>query len=1303
MSVLREPDAEPIPGYRLIEPLGSGGFGEVWKCEAPGGLFKAIKFVFGNLNSLDIDGARAEQELQALNRVKEIRHPFILGMDRIEVFDGELVIVMELADKNLHDHYVECQSAGLVGVPRDDLLRYLRDAAEALDFMCEKHELQHLDIKPRNLFLVSDRVKVADFGLVKHLERTGGSGLLSGVTPLYAPPETFSGKISQRTDQYSLSIVYQELLTSQRPFAGKNARQLAQQHLHEPPELRPLPEADRGIVARALSKDPSERFPSCLAFVRALYNARAARPAGPAARNPSGNRPKSMADTMEDIQLEQVFHDDSEPVALADGPDVIDLDAVEHTLRPEEASELGLTAALPQTGILRPTLVIGLGSLGRRALTELRCRLLDRFGDLAKLPLLRYLYIDTDREALVQAQRGASEVALTASEVYHLPLQPVAHYRRRQLDQISDWLPREKLYALPRSLQTQGSRALGRLAYCDNYMRLLSRVKRELAAASHPDALYQSVVDTGLALRDATPRVVVLASATGGASGYLIDLAYTIRRLFRQSRQEEARITALLFCGAPDDPATPPAELANLYGTLTEINHYTEGVTAFNAQYGTDGQRQVEQGPPYDAVYLLPQRERSPDARRDVVAHAGSYLFHELITPLGPRLERIRQTTPTAGAWGTPLGTFRCFGTHAVWFPRGLLLRLAARRVVGTLLEQWASDEAVSHQLSAISQKEKQSRLFSSVWLTADSCELRASSVEAACARVLADPDLQPGALTLRLEEAASRYLDSLSPGQALAKLMAGLEEQCWQYGGPDDAGAWASSALARVREWLGSGVQGTTAGLTVGLANRKSRLNRALENACSQLAEEWDRKLTDVATSLMDLPGPRVTLAEAALSRLLEHALHAAQDQALLLKERAEQTMAAQSQLDEALQNCSRGGFRLFSWRPQRPLRVFLDRLAAFARQCLAEDTACAVQQFYSALAARLRDRLRDLSLLRQRLRQVQQMLVSPLDLLDDGYQLSAMSYQPEKNDDFLDDGNGDTSPTPMASLTSFWEVTRVSATGRVVLPEGETDLDRAAARFVSTLTAEHWGLVDQTLSDEVLGPRGGLTQACFASNDLPRFLLNPLVDRAAACLSQYLPVTDVAQVERGGADENPEVLTRRLQASLDSATPLVSPVATASGGVSRSRGKKDSKALAVMGANGPPQPAPASVRPLEDSRQTGRRGDEPRSSRQENGAGNAPAEGGSLAREAWLLIPASEAGKAYGEQARQQLPGVHLVRVPGQADLMFCQEQNGLNPDELERLISPCREAYQEASTQPVSSPHSRFDTRDWVPLDP
>jgi serine/threonine protein kinase len=135
--------------------------------------------------------------LKSLSRIKEVRHPFLLSLERFEIVDGQLFIVTELADMSLMDRYMACrgldgrtdfQSVPLRGIPREELLAYLRDAADALDFMNENYSLQHLDIKPQKLLLVGGRIKIADFGLVKNL-RGSSATATGGVTPVYAPPK----------------------------------------------------------------------------------------------------------------------------------------------------------------------------------------------------------------------------------------------------------------------------------------------------------------------------------------------------------------------------------------------------------------------------------------------------------------------------------------------------------------------------------------------------------------------------------------------------------------------------------------------------------------------------------------------------------------------------------------------------------------------------------------------------------------------------------------------------------------------------------------------------------------------------------------------------------------------------------------------------------------------------------------------------------------------------------------------------------------------------------------------------------
>jgi len=120
-----EPASE-ILGYQLEKRIGSGGFGEVWAAEAPGGLKKAIKIVYGFH-----DEKRAQAEIKALDRVKSLRHPFLLSLERIEIFEDQLIVVTELADGSMADVFNHHVQNGEVGIPRDELLRYVSNAAAA--------------------------------------------------------------------------------------------------------------------------------------------------------------------------------------------------------------------------------------------------------------------------------------------------------------------------------------------------------------------------------------------------------------------------------------------------------------------------------------------------------------------------------------------------------------------------------------------------------------------------------------------------------------------------------------------------------------------------------------------------------------------------------------------------------------------------------------------------------------------------------------------------------------------------------------------------------------------------------------------------------------------------------------------------------------------------------------------------------------------------------------------------------------------------------------------------------------------
>src|SRR5262249_27788131 len=152
------------------------------------------------LKFVGLGEAAGESEARSLQFLRALRHPHLLTPFEASSHAGHLVLAMELADRTLWDRYTEARDAGLVGIPRAELLAYLGQAALALDYLNSPgHGLagvvQHRDVKPQNLLLFGRVLRVADLGLARLLRgtQTGHSGAL---TAPYAPPEFFRGRTS---------------------------------------------------------------------------------------------------------------------------------------------------------------------------------------------------------------------------------------------------------------------------------------------------------------------------------------------------------------------------------------------------------------------------------------------------------------------------------------------------------------------------------------------------------------------------------------------------------------------------------------------------------------------------------------------------------------------------------------------------------------------------------------------------------------------------------------------------------------------------------------------------------------------------------------------------------------------------------------------------------------------------------------------------------------------------------------------------------------------------------------------------
>ncbi len=256
--------------YRLVELLGRGGMGEVWRAQdtAANNRTVAIKLLPVHLTGDETFVQRFRREAEA---AAQLNNPHVIPIHNYGEIDGQLYVDMRLIEgRDLQEVLADgpMEPEGAVAI--------IEQVAKALQ-ASHKVGLVHRDVKPSNILLDEDDFAyLIDFGIARGVDQTSMTGTGSVIGSWhYMAPERFRGEdIDARADIYALACVLYECLTGTRPFPGDTLESQVAAHLTDPPPrastAQPrVPTAFDDVIAKGMAKNPGERYSSAAEFAAA--------------------------------------------------------------------------------------------------------------------------------------------------------------------------------------------------------------------------------------------------------------------------------------------------------------------------------------------------------------------------------------------------------------------------------------------------------------------------------------------------------------------------------------------------------------------------------------------------------------------------------------------------------------------------------------------------------------------------------------------------------------------------------------------------------------------------------------------------------------------------------------------------------------------------------------------------------------------------------------------------------------------------------------------------------------------------